>query len=558
MILKKRGVGVCAAALLLSALLLAGCAPAASGAVQTPETAQAETQEPVWASLFCDVSFWKPPAWDISPDSVTGQITENTGLALKITVPPQNADMQLSLMLLKDEIPDVICLTDATMVSQLVTSGKVWDMEEFLRAYCPDSHLLKQYPGDLKRALIKRDGGWYAFPSHINTLDCRNIWQPSSNFYVERRDYGNNRCIIWNRALLAQAGLEVTELQTETQVLAAFEKAKTMQVDGKPVIPLLVDGKQYLDPTLKYLQASFGAEYVDDEGNYRDIVLQPQTKHALQFLNTAVRRGYLPIDELTMTNEQVKTDIAGGRVLCFIGNVDNTNMQAKDWVSTGAVLSDTGDLPVQELNTATPTGWISTFVSKKCENPEQIAKWIDYMSSDEGMMRWDFGTEGVDYLKNTDGNIVRTSEGERKHENASTTGLTSWWMFSNTAFEESVIAPPVPGEQEYERTGIVTAFGRTQELAYYNSALLAMPAQELLPSSEQGQIQTKINEYIGAQLNAVVLAESDAAFETAYQEMISRLKNLGIDTLDAKKNEIYKKNCAEYGETITRVNPDAG
>ncbi|MFQ7549451.1 MAG: hypothetical protein ACLRMZ_02965 [Blautia marasmi] len=82
-------------------LLFAGC-----GAGQK-DIAKEEREPYVTASLFCDVNFWEPPFWSTGR-TITGDITEKTGLALDITVPPQNADAQLSLMLLNDELPDII------------------------------------------------------------------------------------------------------------------------------------------------------------------------------------------------------------------------------------------------------------------------------------------------------------------------------------------------------------------------------------------------------------------------------------------------------------------
>lgn len=36
--------------------------------------------------------------------------------------------------------------------------------------------------------------------------------------------------------------------------------------------------------------------------------------------------------------------------------------------------------------------------------------------------------------------------------------------------------------------------------------------------------------------------------------MTETLKNMGIEELDAYKNEIYQKNCREYGGRIEKVN----
>lgn len=320
-------------------ILLSGC-----GAEQNPTVTEEGEDSYARASLFCDVNFWEPPSWSTEEGTITGDITEKTGLALDITVPPQNADAQLSLMLLNDDLPDIISLTNETTISQLITSGKVWDLEEFLKRYCPESHLLKSFPEDIKRELIKRDGGWYAYPSHMNSQDSRKIWKPSSKFYEDWTNYNDNNAIIWNRELLEKAGLTVEEVQTEEQVLAAWDKMKNMHldVDGEAVIPLLVDGKGYIDPTVKFLEYTFGAERVDENGNYRDILLQPQAEHALLFLNEAIRNGYAAPEQLTYENTKIKSLMAGGNVFCFIGNVANSGIDFTKWVSSGPVLSSGG------------------------------------------------------------------------------------------------------------------------------------------------------------------------------------------------------------------------
>ena len=111
-----------------------------------------------------------------------------------------------------------------------------------------------------------------------------------------------------------------------------------LDVDGEAVIPLLVDGKGYIDPTVKFLEYTFGAERVDENGNYRDILLQPQAEHALLFLNEAIRNGYAAPEQLTYENTKIKSLMAGGNVFCFIGNVANSWIDFTKWVSSGPVL----------------------------------------------------------------------------------------------------------------------------------------------------------------------------------------------------------------------------
>lgn len=531
-------------------LLFAGC-----GAGQK-DIAKEEGDPYVTASLFCDVNFWEPPSWSTGEGTITGDITEKTGLALDITVPPQNADAQLSLMLLNDELPDIISLTDETTISQLITSGKVWNLEEFLKKYCPDSHLLKSFPEDIKKELIKRDGGWYAYPSHMNSQDSRKIWKPSSKFFEDWTNYNDNNAVIWNRELLRKAGLTIEDVQTEEQVLAAWEQVKNMHLDvgGEAVIPLLVDGKGYSDPTVKFLEYTFGAERVDENGNYRDILLQPEAKHALLFLNEAIRKGYASPEQLTYENAKIKTLMAKGNVFCFIGNVANSGIDYTEWVSSGPIFSSGGETPVLGKNLRAPTGWLGTFISKDCSHPAQVAAWLDYMSSDDGLLFWSFGYEGSDYHLDDQGYVVQTEKGEKASLDYGQTGQGAWWMFDNFSWERSVLPEPKKGSSAVAEKEIFTAYGSHERTAGYDESLLPLTAEDIPPESEEGILDAKIREYQKEQIPRIILAESREEAEARYTEMTETLNRMGIDSVDAYKNEIYQKNCREYGKSIEKIN----
>ena len=531
-------------------LLFAGC-----GAGQK-DIAKEEGDPYVTASLFCDVNFWEPPSWSTGEGTITGDITEKTGLALDITVPPQNADAQLSLMLLNDELPDIISLTDETTISQLITSGKVWNLEEFLKKYCPDSHLLKSFPEDIKKELVKRDGGWYAYPSHMNSQDSRKIWKPSSKFYEDWTNYNDNNAVIWNRELLRKAGLTIKDVQTEEQVLAAWEQVKNMHLDvgGEAVIPLLVDGKGYSDPTVKFLEYTFGAERVDENGNYRDILLQPEAKHALLFLNEAIRKGYASPEQLTYENAKIKTLMAKGNVFCFIGNVANSGIDYTEWVSSGPIFSSGGETPVLGKNLRAPTGWLGTFISQAGSPPAQVAAWLDYLSRDDGLLFWSFGYEGSDYHLDDQGYVVQTEKGEKASLDYGQTGQGAWWMFDNFSWERSVLPEPEKGSSTEAEKEIFTAYGSHERTAGYDESLLPLTAEDIPPESEEGILDAKIREYEKEQIPRIVLAESREEAEARYTEMTETLNRMGIDSLDAYKNEIYQKNCREYGKSIEKIN----
>ena len=533
--------------LLAGVFLVTGCAGAEK---DIKEEELVGKEEYARVTLFSDVEFWHPPIWDVAEGTISGDISAKTNVVLDVKNIIGDPDKQLSLMLVNDELPDIISVVDDTVTSQLVTSGKVWKIDEFLEKYKPESHLLEDYPADVKYELTKRDGAWYALASHIDSPDARKIWRASDKCYEELSEYGDNKAIIWNKELLGQLELNVEELQTEDEVLAAFEKAKRYS----DIIPLLVDGDTYQEHTLAMLANSFGAEYVDKEGNYKDIYLQPEMKDALKFLNTVVQKDYMDIEQMSMANDQIKGLMAGGRVLCFIGNIANTAIDAREWVSSGPVLSSTGKTPVLGKSERATTGWINTFISKDCKEPERIADFINYMTSEEGLLLWCYGEEGVHYVRNEEELIELTQEGRDARNNYTQSGLFAWWMFVNTAWERSVRAPFEEGSVDEASYEINTAYATDPRTVLYDSSLISDLSDSLQQGSAYAQMEENIEGWKKIQIPKVILAENDAAFEQAYQKLIKGLEDAQIYELDKKKNEQYQRNCKEYGRSIEKIN----
>ncbi len=58
---------------------------------------------------------------------------------------------------------------------------------------------------------------------------------------------------------------------------------------------------------------------------------------------------------------------------------------------------------------------MNTFISKTCEHPKELAEWMDYMASPEGMFTWKFGKEGVHYQMEN-GLVKLTEEGKEVNQ----------------------------------------------------------------------------------------------------------------------------------------------
>ena len=328
-------------------------------------------------SWYSDYIFWNPP---VEGGSGSEKIADKTGVRIEYIIPEDNGDIRLSLM----------------MIRQLVDSGEVWRIDELMETYLPDSHLLTDYPEDVKEKLVQRDGGWYGLLSNLHSEENKKRYGQPDAFWEEMQRQKSDYGIIWNKALLKRMGISLNHLGTEEEVIAAFQMAqdKEITVNGKPVIPLLVDGSRYQRTTLQVLFGFFGAETVDGQGGYREKLLTEEGKHTLRFLNEMVQNGYVSPDQFVMTPYQVRRSLNSGQVICFIGDIVNSGINPEEWVSNGVILSSDGAKPVLP-DVCQESRGMTTFISKSCEHPEAAAKWLDYITSEEGMAAYQIGRAHV-------------------------------------------------------------------------------------------------------------------------------------------------------------------
>ncbi len=532
-------------------------------------SAPANDSTPVQLTWFSDVNGWNPPSpWSTDPATVEGTITANTGLTFEFDVPAQDGATKLSLMLVSNkELPDVMTITDDALMKKLISGDKVWNLEEFLKQYSSDSPLLKgAFPEDIKTALIERDGGWYAFPSHMDSQDAREIYPPSSDFYADAFEFRDNGSIMFNEQIMKQAGLTVDDLKTEAGVLAAMEKVKGLKVDGAPVIPLRIDGKDYNrisvggnghgGSTLGVLQRMFGAMAVDKEGNYRDVILAPETKDAIRFLNTASKAGYF--DTSQMTTDSPKEAVKSGTVFAFIGNSASTGFTEEDtsstWITPGPMISSNGAKPVHGKSLKAGTGWMQTFISKSTANPERLAKFLDYMTSNDGLLLNYYGFEGDGYNFDENKLVVQTEAGLQQAADFAKTGVFAFWPFHHVAWHDHVTAAPtdIRGADSTMAIQVQTTLGKSSEV--YDTSALAMPSDFIAAGSELDQAKVELKTYLESQISKLVLSKDDASFNKAYDEMIAQAKKMGLDEINAKINEQFHKQEETYGTVLKGIN----
>ena len=535
-----------------------GAASTGGDAQSAGDSSSGETTEIYW---FSDVSGWGPATanWTTDTSPAIDYMRDEIGITLNIEQPPTDAATKLGLMIANNSLPDLMSITNSDVYKELVAADMVWDMQEFLETYAPDSHMLEDFPEDIKGALTDTYGGWYSFPSHMESADNRENFPPDDQVWVDVVEYGDNGCIMFNKDIMDALDITEEDVSTQSGFYAACEKVKNSgyQVDGQSVLPVVLHWNLWIDTSLDGILAkNFGAVPVDADGNYTHLELTPGYKEALNFVNDLIINGYLDVNTLTIDETAGKTYLDAKRVFCWIGNQaqqDKTNMP---WVSYGPILADNGARPVQGINQAASTGWIQTLVSKNCKAPEKIAELLTWASSREGLLINYYGIEGVDYTIDDAGIVTRTEEGTTTYAEVYDNNVLLW-PFANTSFERNTEPVPDPTSNRGVEVSLMPALGKYENTYIYDSSLLGFENSAVLePSSDLGLQLSQADTYLESQKAAICTAATKEEFESQYQAMIDQLNAYSITAIDEAYNEVYQQYCEDFGDSIEDVNAD--
>lgn len=514
--------------------------------------AMAETTTIEW---FIDYSAL-PSNWNMDEPIFAG-ITEATGIQCTFNIPAEDPDTKLNLLMISGKMPDLITSGNWDLRAEMIETGMIWDMEELLTKYVPDSHLLTSFPEDIKKAIIARDGGWYVYPSHMVSDDLQAIYgYPTEEIgkYYTASKYESSPGIYLRKQYVDQLGIDVDAIKTEQDllnVLEQFEQAGLSNDNGASVYTLMTSGTNTDIYTLNSpLAWTFGAMPLDENGQYQSLYFSEQYREAVAFLNKCAQKGWLTETQLIMDEPTLVSVANSGRVACFIGHMSTLGSAADQmdvWVSPGAIVADEGYTPVMPYNSNVGTGWLSTMVAKSSKNAEACARFIDYMSSPEGLLLHMYGVEGTDYYFDEAGCLHRTETGAAKIEDG-VTGVFGFYAFHDTSFQRSV---------EYKEVGKLNptmAYCSEENVVIYDSSIFDMPSGYVPAGSDMAFTSTEISNYAKANLSKVILAADDASFNAGYDAFLAELTKLGIKDYYAFLNEQVQKQAAEKGVELKPVN----
>jgi putative aldouronate transport system substrate-binding protein len=558
-----------AAALLMAfafvAAALAGCgttqAPsAAPPSSATPATTAPDAQgstavpalEPGWKGDTSPITFdwYCNYSWQIAGDAwqktkVAQYVTSKTGVSLNIIAPAGNETEKLNTMIASNSLPDFVT-SDSTdpLMKKAVDGGQILPLNDLADQYDPffytviDKDVFAWYKQD--------DGKTYGYVNWAygpETLTrYPNQIEGTTAFLVRKDMY---------------EAIGSPDMRTPEGFLNALQAAKEKypEVNGQPLIPLgfsefgdsgcwsLWQGTFFTSLLSEYL-----AQPKAVDGKITDRLTDPEFVMWLKTIRKANEMGLVAKEVFIAKDAQIRENVAQGRYFAMIYRrsdmlAENTTLFKGDLKTSYIAIDPPANSKKDPCKIAVGgfSGWCITMISKNCKNPERAIEYMTYRLSDEGQRDTYLGKQGetwdvIDGKEQFLPDVYSLMVSDKTTFDNTIGGQYGAYPLLNFILSKKWEAPQVePNKQPFDWT--------------LDKVVCEPEFNDLnpVPSSDEGVIDTKISNKWGEALPKLLLAKTDAEFDTLFSQFLADRSELGFEKLMAYWQAKYESNKAKLG-----------
>lgn len=326
-----------------------------------------------------------------------------------------------------NEIPKMVVNTyGAGELDTLVDEGMLWDLTDYVEQYAPDYWAFLNEEGNeiLLKSAYTEKGRIVSVGGYLE-----NDFNATFTGPVIRQDW------------LDECGLKApVTLEDWENVLEVFKEkyGATLGFAMGRFAQGIASGVG------AYTSLKADTLYIDDNGKIQYGAVQPEYKEMLTVLNRWYQKGLIDMDSFTMNNNGVREKAAANKIgISFLSMADLTKI-VNDAKAEGGTGANWVGIEYPRTEPGAPTNWIqtqnraisnSTAITKGASEEEMIAclQWLNYGFTEEGFMYQNFGTEGVSYTVDANGNIAWTDLLNDENGNFASGKLTMYTGTGSTA-----------------------------------------------------------------------------------------------------------------------------
>lgn len=504
-----------------------------------PATSEAEpVEEELTYPLDTDVelTFWAAKG----PDALAADykdytespfhmgLQEKTGVNIVYEFPDISAGraQAYNLMMTDEVLPDIICYGikqgDASL---LIDEGIVWDLTEYIPKYAPDYWAYLNKPGNevLLKSVMDDNGRHFGVTSFVEGFYNKVYIGP-----VIRQDW------------LDECGLDAPVTMDDWEkVLIAFKD----KYDAKFGFTL--------DRFFCGLASGTGAmaafwydEYVDENGKIQCANVQPEWKESLEYMNRWYEMGLLDPDSFTMKDAGVRSKALNNEIgVSFTAMSQLTNFVADaEAEGSGAVWAgieyprEAAGVPTSYVMAGNLASGQYSMITKECTEEEMIValKWLNYGFTEEGILYENYGTEGLSYTYDADGQIVFT-ELITEDEDGLNEATKKYTLCASAPYSGIQTTRLVQLKNSQESVDAVYKWIENTDVGKHLIPSIALSSDETLEYNDK---LTNIKSYIQQMAMKFVIGEEDLE---NFDEYVKTVEEMGLQELLDIKQAAYDR-----------------
>ena len=330
-------------------------------------------------------------------------VEEKTGIHIEFQHPTQGSENEeFAVMVASVEYPDIIEHTWTSYSGgggAAINYGVIIALDDYMDQAPNLSALLEENP-EISKMIKSSSGNYYCFP-FLRGLETPNKTEFSSG-------------LTYRADVLKELGFDtVPETIDEWEEVLRAAKAAGF---SKPFTTRNEWVKDVWSPAFD----NWGSFYVDD-GVVKNGLIEDSRKEFIARMAAWYDEGLLDNDWMQADKKSTQTDfVAGNCVLGYapfgqgLGTYTQAMMEAdpnfkEEYIQAAAPVTSTKgkNAKFSKMNNIFDQSGVSAAISSQCKNVEAAVWLLDWMYSEEGMICYNFGIEGVSY-EMVDGKPVYT------------------------------------------------------------------------------------------------------------------------------------------------------
>lgn len=456
---------------------------------------------------------------------------------------------KLQALMASGELPDIMVFSELKQVEDAVNAGLLLNLDEYLDQLPNVTANAGNMINNFRDNASAGTGNLYALGTHIlDTLPTRGVmnWGP---------------WIRWD--LYEQIGSpEIETLEDLIPVLKEMQELQPETEDGKKVYALSLWSDWDSSSNYMSFLSTIGSIYGRDYQNYLEIDVENKeaismfddnsiAMRALKFFFDANQAGLIDPDSMTQTYADYDTKARQQRTIFGFWKWSIYNERALEDQNIGF-----GALPITDskvlFHGLRPAGmeWCYA-VSKDAENPEAALALIDYMYSNEGIMKlangpqgiiWDLDENGKPYVTEQGWEILNDKNGEMPTGGLITDGFDKPFLkgldlrminsdygvaFDREYWDKSEGAPedsPLTKQWQEDMDAL-----DQMDYMIKNDKVAVKPLTIVQPvSDEMKQLNQRIGENTASMCWKCIYAENEEEFNELKEQMINEMMDKGL------------------------------